>query len=309
MSPLVTVVILNWNGWKDTIACVDSLLESDYDNLRIVIVDNHSSNDSVERLRHRFPRVKLLLSSHNLGFSGGCNIGIEEAIRHDSEYVWLVNNDAVVLPDTLSKLMSRATPADVGIVGGVLYDLDDAKELQTWGGGVLTGLFSTPRFLKGPPKDSRSIYITGACLLIKTSVIRAVGSLDASFFMYWEDVDWSFRVAAAGYKLVIADDAVVYHKRCASTGQLSPRSEFMSHEAFVQFYVKHWRRNPLAIGMLGVNVIKRLLKGRPQLAMAVVQGAIQGTRKKLASTKPLNATVVEVPYAIDESVNLSNSTY
>lgn len=286
MSPRVIAVVLNWNGWEDTVRCVGSLLDGDYDNQEVVIVDNQSTNDSVARLREAYPHLKLIVSTRNLGFGGGCNLGIAAALEAGADLVWLINNDAVVAPDALSKLVEKSVSPDVGIVGGVVFDMVEPQRLQTWGGGSFHGPFGAPRFLNGPSTDAEDFYITGACLLIKTDVIRAVGMLDASFFMYWEDADWSLRVASAGYRLVVADEAVIYHERCASTGKESPQREFMFHESFVQFYLKHWRRNPIAIGMIGSNFLKRLGRGKPMLAVSVLRGALSGAWKSIAYREP-----------------------
>ncbi len=94
-QPDVTCILLNWNGWRDTVECLKALKECRYRNLTIIVVDNGSTNDSVARIRAAHPDVLLLESGKNLGFAGGNNIGIRYALAQGAEYVWLLNNDTV----------------------------------------------------------------------------------------------------------------------------------------------------------------------------------------------------------------------
>src|SRR5689334_13312211 len=123
MSPSVSVVLLNWNGWKDTIPCVESLRQLGYANVQIVVVDNASTDESEERIRAACPDVTLLQSGANRGFAGGNNVGIRYALEHSADYVWLLNNDTLVRPNTLSALVARAeSDPRIGFVGSkILY--------------------------------------------------------------------------------------------------------------------------------------------------------------------------------------------
>ncbi|MDW8091366.1 MAG: glycosyltransferase family 2 protein, partial [Meiothermus sp.] len=117
-SQLVYVIVLNWNGWKDTIECLSSLRHSDYPNYEIVVVDNNSEDDSVVRIREAHPQVPIIQAEDNLGFAGGNNLGIRYALSKGAEFVWLLNNDTKVMKNTLSSMVELAMRnPDVGVVG------------------------------------------------------------------------------------------------------------------------------------------------------------------------------------------------
>lgn len=107
-SDLVYIIILNWNGWQDTVECVVSCLNLRHDNCRILIVDNGSTDGSETFLRKRFPDTELIQTGENRGFAGGNNIGISHAMANGADYVWLLNNDTIVDPDSLSELIRVA---------------------------------------------------------------------------------------------------------------------------------------------------------------------------------------------------------
>ncbi|QTN30416.1 glycosyltransferase family 2 protein [Rhodoferax sp. AJA081-3] len=108
MMPRVAIVVLNWNGWVDTLACVASLQSLDYANFHIVLVDNGSTDGSEEQFRHVLPKLELLQTGTNLGFGGGCNVGMRHALAGGAEYIWLINSDATVDPGALSALVRVA---------------------------------------------------------------------------------------------------------------------------------------------------------------------------------------------------------
>src|SRR4051812_8638607 len=114
-SPKVFVCILNWNKSDETLACVSSVLAQDYPNFRVVVIDNGSTDESALALRKLAPPVEIIEHVENLGFTGGCNVGMRYALAHDGDYVWLLNNDCDCEPNTLSLLVDYAEKhRDVG---------------------------------------------------------------------------------------------------------------------------------------------------------------------------------------------------
>lgn len=130
IDPRVWAVVVNWNRWQDTAECVDSLRLVDYTALETVVVDNGSSDDSVVHLRRAFPLRTLIASRENLGFAGGCNLGLRHAIANNATYFWLVNNDAVVAPDRLRRLIAVAeTHLSERFFGSWITYYDDPERL------------------------------------------------------------------------------------------------------------------------------------------------------------------------------------
>ncbi|MCX7596938.1 MAG: glycosyltransferase family 2 protein, partial [Fischerella sp.] len=134
----VFVILLNWNGWQDTVKCIVSLKGLSYPNYEIVVLDNASTNDSVEQIRAAHPDVTLIETGANLGFAGGNNVGIRYALEHGAEYIWLLNNDTIVDANALSAMVTKAeSDPKIGLVGSVLYYMNNPGSVQAWGGGTV----------------------------------------------------------------------------------------------------------------------------------------------------------------------------
>ena len=280
--PEVVIILLNWHGWQDTIACLDSLAPLDYPNYRALVVDNGSMDESVARIRAAHPQVPILETGRNLGFSGGCNVGIRRAMEEGADYVWLLNNDTTVDPQALIAMVTVAE-ADprVGAVGSVLYYLDNPKDIQAWGGGRVCFWTGRSRHLLKPVTGPTLHYLTAASVLICRRALENVGLLDEdTFFMYWEDTDLSFRLRKAGWLLAVADQSIVLHREHAATGKGSPLLDYYFNESAVRFFRRYapiaaW---PIFIGAVG-RMGKRILRANLLGFIATVRGTYAGLRK------------------------------
>jgi GT2 family glycosyltransferase len=222
-SPRVTCVVVNWNGWQDTVECLHSLRQQDYDALEVIVVDNGSTNDSCGRILEAHPWVTVIEEKRNLGFPSGCNVGTRLALQSGAEYVWLLNNDTIAPPDTLKKLLRRASANPrIGAIGAVLYFMHEPHQVQAWGGGRInlwTGFVS--HFMQPTDFDGNS-YLTGACMLLPRRVCEEVGIFYEGFFMYCDDSDLCIRLRRAGYELSVVEDTAILHKEGASSPKRSP---------------------------------------------------------------------------------------
>jgi GT2 family glycosyltransferase len=272
--PLVHIIILNWNNWRDTLDCVRSLASSSYRNIRIVIVDNGSTDDSVQQFKLNAPDCRLIRSSRNLGFSGGNNLGIEDAIRSDAEYVWLLNNDTKPDPHCLSALVAKAqSNPQLGAVGSVLTYMHAPDKVQAWGGGSINFVLGRSAHHTAPSNNQELTYLTAASLLLRTKALASIDLFDEGFFLYWEDADLSLRLRAKGWQLDVANDARVLHRESASLeGRLPARDVYYSR-SIVRFFRKHSRvpQIPIALSFT-TRVAMRILRGEWDRAGAVVKG-------------------------------------
>ena len=224
-APLVYIIVLNWNGRDDTMACLNSLQRIDYENYAVVLVDNASHDGTVEAVKKCFPSVKIIINKRNLRFAGGNNVGIEYALKQNADYVLLLNNDTEVKPDFLSELV-RFAEADkiIGMVAPKIYYYDIPKmiwfaggKIEFWKGWVShVGIREIDNGQRDEAKDMD--YLTGCCLLIRRELIEKVGKLDEKYFIYGEDADWCVRTSRAGFRLVYVPSSVIWHKVSSSSG-------------------------------------------------------------------------------------------
>ncbi len=221
MAPRLTVVIPNWNGERFLSTCLSSLRRQTYRDFETVIVDNGSSDGSVEFVRRDFPELRVIPLPENRGFSGAVNAGI---MASDAEYVALLNNDTEVDPGWLGALV-RAADAypEAGFFASKLVDFHDRNLLD--GAGDALRLSGFPYRLGHGERDrgqfDRPAYVFSACAaaaLYRRAMLEDVGLFDEDFVSYCEDGDLSFRAQLAGYRCLYVPDAVVYHMGSASTG-------------------------------------------------------------------------------------------
>jgi GT2 family glycosyltransferase len=281
-APLVYVVLLNWHGWRDTLVCLRSLAGLDYPRFVTVVVDNGSTDESVARIREASPQAEVIETGKNLGFSGGCNVGISVALERGADYVWLLNNDTTVEPGTLEAMVRTAErDACIGAVGSVIRYMARPECVQAWGGGKVHVWLGYQRLHTSRPAGRDLHYLTAASLLLRRAVVLELGGLDIGYFMYWEDVDYCFSMRRRGWRLQVAEDAVVLHKESGSTERASPvRVRYFSTSA-VRFFRRHSPLPALAItlGLVG-RVVKRLPTPRrwPEIG-ASLRGAAEGYRR------------------------------
>jgi len=260
----VWIVLLNWNGWRDTVNCLASLEKLQYRNFRVVVVDNASTNDSVVQFRRAFPDLLIIESPANLGFAGGCNLGIRRALDEGADYVWLLNNDTMVDPQALNAMVERAEAGPcVGAVGSVLYFMDQPDRIQIWGGGFVSFWSGRAVVFTAPVSEQKIEYLCGGSLLIPRTALLRVGLLDQGFFMFWEDTDYCFRLRKAGFLLAVAPESKVLHKGSASfeNGGVALDTYFTRSSA--SFFHKHapFPAIPFWMGV-GLRVLKRASLGR-----------------------------------------------
>lgn len=218
MAPRVSIILLNWNNWPDTRECLDSLFQIKHPHYDLVVVDNGSQDDSLKKLEEysKLNDIVLIKNSENYGFAQGNNIGMEYALENlNPDYILLLNNDTVVDPHFLDYLIKTGeeNPQN-GIVGPAVYNYHHKDTISIYGGNInlYTGRTSYPhRDTRDPGPQSEMDYLSGCCLLIKRRVIEQVGLLNPHYFLYYEDVEWCYRVKKQGYKIIYQPKAKIWH--------------------------------------------------------------------------------------------------
>jgi GT2 family glycosyltransferase len=279
-TPSVAVIVLNWNGWRATADCIDSVDRLTYAHRSLVVVDNGSSDESVAELRARHPRLRILEIGANLGFAGGMNFALRQLAAEEEQpaYVWLLNNDTRPAPEALTALidLSEREPG-VGAVGSVLLESSEPGSAQTWGSGRVSFWSGLPRHNLQPVRRDQIDYLVGASLCLRWRAAREVGFLDDRFFLYWEDTDLSFRLRAAGWKLAVAEGSRVQHQGYGSLAFRSPAWDREFTASSVLFFKRHARLPwaPIGVSASG-RILKRAARGRWANAAATWKGLRRG---------------------------------
>lgn len=225
MQPYVYIIILNWNGLEDTSECLESLKKLDYDNFDVILVDNNSSGDDVKAIEEQFGDfiLKIIVNNSNLGFSGGNNVGIKYALENGADYVLLLNNDTVVEPDFLSRMIgSEKNDKSTGIITPMINYYSNKDKIWSAGGNIrkIKASGFTFGYNENAEKhnyDKLCTFASGCCMLIKSEVIKDVGLLDENYFLYLEDTDYCQRTLDAGYKILYVGSSKIYHKVFSTT--------------------------------------------------------------------------------------------
>jgi GT2 family glycosyltransferase len=236
--PSVWIVVLNWNGLRDTLVCLQSLLDVNHPGRRIVVVDNGSTDGSLDALRAQASDAAfdLVEAGQNLGYAGGNNLGIRYALERGADFVMLLNNDTTVDPTLIDDLLSAAQRRpDAGCFGPWIYYMHDPDRLwftrSDWSSD--DSAFNAPgkgRLAAELSKETTSTqYVCGAALLFRADVARKIGLLDERFFLVYEDSDWCFRARRAGFECISVPTARVLHKVGTSFGsEASPLRTYFS---------------------------------------------------------------------------------
>lgn len=214
--PKVSIIILNWNRFKDIVECLESVFKTTYPNYEVIVVDNASTDGSVEKLKKLFASVIILSCKNNLGFAGGNNVGIRHGMNHGAEYVWLLNNDIIVEPDTLCSLIIESEKySSVGLLSPVLYRYSSPSQVQCCGSLIAWDNYSVKHFTEMgsiSQTNEADTWLWGTALLIKRDVINKVGYLNEKYFAYHEDLEYSLRSSRAGYVNKYVPSAKIFHK-------------------------------------------------------------------------------------------------
>jgi len=272
----IAIIVLNWNGRDLTLDCLRSLAAVTTPHVRIILVDNASTDGSADAVREHYgSRVTLIENAQNLGFAAGNNVGIRRALDDGADFILLLNNDTVVAPDFVEHLHKpMLSSPDIGITAPKIYYAEPKNqiwfaggELSMWRGIARhTGIRETDR---GQYDQERDIdYATGCAFLVRRAVLEKIGDLDPGYRAYFEDADFCVRARRAGFRIRYIPAAHVWHRISASTGgQLSRRKagrKLASSRRFFGRYARpyHWVTIPFFFVLDVIRIGGLVLAGR-----------------------------------------------
>ena len=246
MEPSVCCLILSWNDSENTLACLKSFEQDDYGNKTVVVIDNGSTDGSLEKIQAAYPSVTYLENDENLLWAGGNNVGLRWALDRDYDYIILLNNDITVAPDMLTKLVNYAeSDMSCGILGPKIY-YHSRRNLIWYAGAVVALWRGHLRHLGIREVDSGQYdevcetgYVTGCAMMIRQKVLEDIGLIDTHFNFYGEDVDYALRAHKAGYTVVYVPSGTMWHKVSESIGASSWRKIRMKAMAHLRLIRRH----------------------------------------------------------------------
>ena len=235
MWPKVIAIVLNWNGKDNTFECLKSLKSVEYPNYEIIVVDNASTDGSQKFLREKFPDITIIENKRNLGFGGGFNVGIREAIKRNADYVLCLSNDVVLDKKILTELVKIGELSDsIGVLCAMEYAYDEPDRIICAGGTIgKIGLVGGRMFGYGE-KDIGQFnevretgMLSGPAMMLKVNALLDIGFFDTSYFYGPEDKDMALRLMKKRYKIIFVPTAKFWHKRRGSVGgKFTPLSVF-----------------------------------------------------------------------------------
>ncbi len=238
--PLISIIILSYNGKEYVRECLNSVLKTSYPLLEVIVFDNKSNDGSQQLVKDIFPSVTLIESSVNLGFSLGNNFAAEKS---KGDIIVLLNQDTYVDKNWLEEIMKAMESNEVGVVGCKIY-YPNTKIIQSIGFNVHPAGYTLP--IGGTEEDNGQYdeidevdYVAGTALAIKRPIMEKIGLLDPAY-TYYEDTDLCFRVKEAGYKIIIAPRAIVYHFGSVSFGKNSLKHSYLAQKSRVKFVARHF---------------------------------------------------------------------
>lgn len=228
VSPLVSIITLNWNTTEVTCDFLESSRKLTYKNYEILVCDMNSAQDPTDVINtNNYPNTKVFRSKENLGFSGGNNWGIQKA---KGDYIFIVNNDTVLTPDILENLLTPFfNDTSIGVTCPKIVFYDKPTTIQ-YAGFNSMNMFTARTTAVGSLQEDDGTYDTptftngahGCAMMVKREVIEKTGMFPPHFFLYYEEWDWSFRILKHGYKISYEPSAKIYHKESVTVGKKNP---------------------------------------------------------------------------------------
>ncbi|MBA3946247.1 MAG: glycosyltransferase family 2 protein [Herpetosiphonaceae bacterium] len=296
MRPTVGIVILNWNKADETIGCLEAVEKLAYDSFSVTVVENGSYDDSLQRLKARFPTLDVLALPRNVGYARAVNIGWLAQQSTGVDYLLQIDNDARPAPDMLSRMVA-AMEADpqLAIVGPLIYRRDQQAQIAAIGGRmtrrrVVTMAENEPD--RGQYAGQERIlldFVFGCGLMARRRVIDELGLFDQRFFLYYEDLDLCIRARQRGYKVACIPAAHLWHQGAVSAQGAHYHKDFFFAQSRIRFFRKHLnRRNYWLFALaearyLASILLRRLARGDTSGARAYGEGAI----RELFRTTPI----------------------
>ena len=228
----IAIIVLNWNNKEDTINCLQSLEKQEDVNINIIVVDNGSIDNPVPIIKDQFHDIDIIETGSNLGYAGGNNVGIRDALEQGVEFITVLNNDTVLDPNCIRELEADLKSHPEAAAAAPKSYFYDKPEIIYFAGGEIDPLGSLSHIgygdQDGPVVNSsrETEWLSGCAIMFTRKALREVGLFDKDYFLLFEDADWSLRAKKKNYRLRIVPSAILLHKVSQSFGDTWSPSYF-----------------------------------------------------------------------------------
>ncbi|MGB0166516.1 MAG: glycosyltransferase family 2 protein [Luteibaculum sp.] len=282
-SPLVSIITVNYDGLEDTLDLIRSVEKVNYPTWELWVVDNGSELDPGESIKSLFPDVHVIRSEENLGFAGGNNLAVHQA---KGDYLFFVNNDSILHPDCLQILVETAESLpNLGAISPKFHYYHHSNLIEFAGCSQVNLLTARNHAVLNKKQDDgitgliETSYVHGAGMLVPKRVIQLVGTMDASFFLYYEELDWCERIRRAGFNIYCQRNALMFHKESATVGKQSPLKTYYLNRNRILFMRRNFpfpKNLPFIVYLLLIsipsNLLRFILKGEREHLRAYLKG-------------------------------------
>lgn len=243
----IAIIVLNWNGVCDTVNCLSSInkLSKNQFTVKTIVVDNASADDSVNRIRSVFPHIDIIKNKCNLGFAGGNNVGIRQALKYRADFIFIVNNDTILENKILLEIFQTQQKYSASIISPKIYfspgsefhknrySKSELGKVIWYAGGkidwnnIIGFHIGVDEVDRGQFNKVREVdYATGAAMFIKKDVFEKIGLLDEKYFLYYEDLDFCMRAKKSNMQIMFSPKAVIWHNNAGSSGSGSALQDY-----------------------------------------------------------------------------------
>ena len=302
MEPWVYILVLNYKNWQDVTHCLASVLQLNYPRYTVFVIDNDSRNNSLEHLiewtnqfasekpvpfryftREEFDststpdlkhKVSFIQNNENQGFAAGNNVVIGKLKKEDA-YIWLLNPDMVVEPDTLTELVRFSMGhSKQSVIGATIKHQLNANKVHLYGGARINFNSATVNLIDEKSEIGEIDFICGGSLFTHANNFETIGLLPEEYFLYWEETDWCYRAKKQGYEMLVCTSAVCYDKISSTIGKGFLADYYYTRNGllFVSRYKS--KKIPIVLFSAFLRLLKRLLSGNWERSKGVYSGIL-----------------------------------
>lgn len=288
---MILVVIVNYHSQPLVCACLDQLKGLQRKDLAYFVVDN-SERPDMEAIRSRHPDARLHRPKTNLGFAGGCNLGLRYAMKKKCDYALLLNPDVIIGNDFIAPLVEALeSQPTAGMAGPVIFENTAARRLWQGAGRMIWCLGGPVHRGRRPPQERRPMevpFLSGCAMMVRVEALERTGLMDESYFLYFEDTDFCLRFISSGWKVLLVPESKILHAQSSTIGRNSPMQVYCLSRNRI-WLVRRWASGFSSPLFLIFNLMVKIplmavffgiLQRRPRLITAYLIGTAEGLQAR-----------------------------